>query len=336
MLHRKLYSAFGHASKYAKVASLVILLVVVSAMSVSAQWKAAAVAELRCHLGEGAIWNNKLSELAFIDIEKGILYRYTPHNQSIISTELGSKVGTVVPLEYQKGYAVATQQGIVHLTQDNPVHTLLAHPETDKSIRYNDGKCDPAGRFYVGTMALNGARGKGSLYLIDSMLNSTKVLADVTISNGLVWSANGSSLYYIDTPTRKVAEYKVDSATGTLLFVRDAIVIAYSLGYPDGSTIDADGNIWIAMWGGASVTCWNPESGTLLHKVDVPALNVTSCAFGGENLNTLYITTASVGIPDDEKNAWPEAGKLFAVQLPVKGVPANSWKIDSRNPALSK
>lgn len=284
------------------------------------------VSDLVCTLGEGAIWNPQTHELAFVDIPEGLFYRYNPQSDSLISYQTGSKIGTVVSVAPSGGYALATQQGIV-LIREHSSPVTLVHPETNPQIRYNDGKCDPSGRFYAGTMALNGQKGSGTLFVIDSTLQFMPVIRGVTISNGLVWSADGNKLYYIDTPTRKVAEYLVNQQDGTLTYLRDAITIADSLGHPDGSTIDSQGNIWIAMWGGASVTCWDPLTGELKQRIPVPAKNVTSCAFGGSDLSTLYITTASAGMNQADLQKYPDAGKLFFTIVDAKGIPANAWKV---------
>lgn len=284
------------------------------------------VNDLVCTLGEGAIWNPHTSELAFIDIEKGLFFRYNPLSDSLIRYSIGSKTGTVVPVAPVGGYALATQQGIIYISENSQPITLV-HPETNPQIRYNDGKCDPSGRFYVGTMALNGQKGSGTLFVIDSALRYKPVIQGVSISNGIVWNADGQLLYYIDTPTRKVTEYRVNQSDGTLTYIRDAITIPDSLGHPDGSTIDSKGNIWIAMWGGASVTCWDPVTGELKQLIPVPAKNVTSCAFGGPNLSTLYITTASVGMNEADWQRYPDAGKVFYTTTDAVGIAANAWKV---------
>lgn len=142
------------------------------------------------------------------------------------------------------------------------------------------------------------------------------------ISNGIVWSADRRTMYYVDTPTRRVSRYRYDDSTGAIAYEGIAVQIPEEMGFPDGMTIDGCGNLWIALWGGYGVGCWNPHSGELLHRIFVPCPNAASCAFGGENLDTLYITTAG-GTPDSRlRQDYPLSGSLFVCKPGVYGVKA--------------
>jgi sugar lactone lactonase YvrE len=284
------------------------------------------ILEIKATLGEGALWDYKNNQLLWVDIEEGILYVYDPATGKNIAHEQGKRIGTVVPID-TGGMVTALQDGIYTYNPNNGELIKKASPEEDKpQNRFNDGKCDPGGRFWAGTMALKGGRGSGALYRIDHDFSYKKMIDNVSTSNGIVWSLDNTKMYYIDTPTRKVVAYDYDNGTGDISSPRTAIEIPAELGSPDGSTLDAEGMIWIAMWGGASVTRWNPETGELLQKISVPALNVTSCAFGGKDLDILYITSASMSMNESQKEQYPYAGKLFQVKPGVKGIKANYFK----------
>lgn len=222
---------------------------------------------------------------------------------------------------------VALEDGIYHYDIKTDSISFIVNPvENSFEIRFNDGKCDPAGRLWAGTMSLTGKKNAGALYCLNNNGDIENKIDSVSISNGIVWSPDNKKMYYIDTPTGKVKEYSYDKTTGEISFLRDAVVIPPDMGHPDGMTIDSKGNLWIALWGGSAVVCWNPDNGKLLCKINVPVLNVTSCAFGGENLETLFITTAGLGIPQDELEKYPYGGGLFKADPGVKGIPAYFYK----------
>ena len=288
--------------------------------------KAELILDAKATLGEGAIWNQKEKLLYWIDIKEGILHKFNPVSTEDEQFNLNKKIGTVVPSE-KGGLLVALEDGIYHYNTITGSISFIANPAGNNSeIRFNDGKCDPAGRLWAGTMSLTGKKKAGALYCLDNNGVIEKKIDSVSISNGIVWSLDNTKMYYIDTPTGKVKEYDYEITTGKISFLRDAVVIPPDMGHPDGMTIDSKGNLWIALWGGSAVGCWNPNSGELIYKIDVPVLNVTSCAFGGENLETLFITTASQGIPQNEIEEYPYRGGLFKADPGVKGIPAYFYK----------
>jgi sugar lactone lactonase YvrE len=187
--------------------------------------------------------------------------------------------------------------------------------------RFNDGKCDPRGRFLAGTMDMGETDPNGSLYSFNGQ-SVTKLFGNVTISNGLTWSPDYKTLYYIDTPTHEVKAFDYDMETGTIDNMRVVVQLSDSLGHPDGMTSDTQGNLWIAMWGGAQVTKWNPNSGQLLDRIPVPAKNVSCCVFGGENRNELFITSARVGLYEDTLQQYPLTGGVFRLETNVEGMPS--------------
>ena len=188
------------------------------------------------------------------------------------------------------------------------------------AVRMNDGGCDPDGRFYCGSMAYDETPGAGSLYRLDPDGTTTVVLSGVTISNGLAWSPDGTRAYYVDTPTRRVDVFDYDPGTG-LTGRRPWAVVPDGPGVPDGLTVDADGGVWTALWGGGAV-CRFTGAGQLDGVVELPVPRVTACAFGGPALTTLYVTTSRLQTDTDR---YPAAGAVFAVDVGVRGLPVRPF-----------
>jgi len=216
---------------------------------------------------------------------------------------------------------LTTRFGFASLELDSvkltPVSSLENEPSNN---RFNDGKCDPCGRFLAGTMDMGEKDPNGSLYSFDGK-SITKLLSHMTISNGMTWSPDYKTFYYIDTPTREVKAFDYDLETGAVANPRSAVCLSESLGWPDGMTSDMQGNLWIAMWGGAQVTKWDPNTGQLLEQIPVPAKNVSSCIFGGKNLNELYITSARKDLDEATLKQYPLTGGLFRLQTNIEGMP---------------
>ncbi len=280
------------------------------------------VIDSKSELGEGAIWNAETGKLLWINIEAQILNIYNPKtdfNQEMLT---GQKIGTVVPA--QSGIVlVALQNGIYKYDPKTGTKKIIVDPEEDlPDNRFNDGKCDPAGRLWAGTMSTKNEKNVGALYRLDQDLSIHKMIENVSISNGIVWSLDKTKMYYIDTPTQKVVSYDYNNETGAIENEMVAIEIPKKMGSPDGMTIDAEGNVWIALWGGFAVGCWNPETGKLLRTINVPAKNVTSCAFGDADLGTLYITTARTDTSEEELEKYPFSGGVFKTRPGVSGVEA--------------
>jgi sugar lactone lactonase YvrE len=286
------------------------------------------VLSLKTKLGEGAIWHQELQQLWMVDIEAGKLIGHTPSTGRTLQVSLEQKAGTVVPVNSEE-LVIALKDGLYKFFINRGQKLkLVDSPEVQFSNhRFNDGKCDPAGRFWVGTMDMNSKPGVAALYRINKDLKWEKMIGGVTVSNGIIWSPEGDLMYYIDTPTQQVMIYPFDPVSGNLGSGKVAIEYPAELGSPDGCTIDQDGMLWIAGWGGACVSRWDPWRGKLLDKVEVPALNVTSCAFGGPSLDELYITTASIGTSKEDLRKYPLAGDLFRIKPGVKGIPANYFKL---------
>lgn len=278
---------------------------------------------IKALLGEGSIWDHRRQVLYWIDIENGILFEYDPVAETTQKHFAGKKIGTVVP-ESVGTVILAMEDGIYRMNLKDDSLEFLCKPETlRRDQRFNDGKCDPAGRLWVGSM---GPSLTAFLYCMDSEKQISERIDSISTSNGITWSLDSTRMYYIDTPTSCVREYSYDVKTGKLGKERIAVSIPKSSGYPDGMTIDTEGMLWIAQWGGYGVYRYDPVSGQLLQKIPVPVKNVTSCAFGGKNLDILFITTVEIGNQSSDLKDQPYAGRLFRVVTGQRGIEANYYK----------
>lgn len=278
-------------------------------------------------LAEGPLWDGAAGRLHFVDITAGRIHTWTPGRDEVRGIEMGTMAGCVVP-RAGGGLVAALASGIWGLDVDSGERTFLAKPvEHDAArCRFNDGKCDPQGRLWAGTMGLNAEPGIGALYCFGSASECRQVLANVSVSNGLAWAPDGRTLYYIDSPTRRVDAFDFDPETGHLARRRAAISLPPGPDVPDGCTIDAEGMLWVAHWRGGKVTRWDPRRGLHLTTVTVPAPHVSSCAFGGKNSETLYITTARRGLDPAKLAAWPNSGGIFAFRPGVPGKAADRFR----------
>ena len=305
-----------------------LVFIIVAACTIQKSNKMELVIDSKSDLGEGAIWNYKTGELMWINITGKILNFYNPKTGNNKEMFTGQMIGTVVPCESDQ-VLVALKNGIYSLNPFTGSKKLIVDPEKDlPNNRFNDGKCDPAGRFWAGTMSMVDEKGAGTLYRLDGDSSIHKMIENVSISNGIVWSLDSKKMYYIDTPTQKVMSYDYNNETGEISNPKVAVKVAVDLGSPDGMTIDEEGNLWIALWGGSAVGCWNPETGELVKKIEVPAKNVTSCAFGDDDLGTLYITTARTDTNEKELKKFPNAGGLFKTNPGVNGKKAFFYKLN--------
>jgi len=282
----------------------------------------------RAVLGEGAIWNSAVQRLQWVDIEGQRVFTYDPVTGENRACDVGQKVGTVVP-RARGGLMLAVHEGFAALDPSSGrVEPWPRPPDHDpKLVRFNDGKCDPSGRFWAGTMALvKGPKPLGLLYRLDADGAMQVMLREVGTSNGIVWSPDRRTLYFIDTPLLRVDAFDYDDVTGAIANRRPAISIPPGIGRPDGSTLDAEGMLWIAMYDGWSVTRWNLRTGELLQTIRLPVAHVTSCAFGGPELDTLYITSARQYLSEEQLAAQPLAGCLFRTKPGTRGVPAFAFQ----------
>lgn len=268
------------------------------------------VLDARAELGEGPVWDAVARCLYFVDILRGDVHRFDPAARTVRTHHVDQPVGAVVPAA-RGGLVLAVRDGFARLDLDTGAVRAIADVEADRpDLRMNDGKCDAAGRFWAGTMALDERPGAGSLYRLDPDGRVHTMLRDVGISNGLGWSADGRLMYYVDTLTQRIDRFDVDPASGSITNRRAFVRIPAGHGAPDGLTVDADECVWVALWGGGVVHRYRPD-GRLDTVIRVPATHPTSCAFGGADLRDLYITTARISLSERQRAEQPAAGGLF-------------------------
>ncbi|MGE5251956.1 MAG: SMP-30/gluconolactonase/LRE family protein [Bacteroidota bacterium] len=270
--------------------------------------------DARAELGEGPAWIGPEQALYWVDILKKRVFAGTD-----VLLQLHDHVSCVA-VRRGGGLLLALGASLVKLDTPASGFTVLARVSEPATNRFNDGKCDPAGRLLAGTMDTREREDSGALYSLDPH-GLTRLLSGVRISNGLAWSPDAATLYHIDTPTRQIRAFDYDLGTGQIANGRTAVTVPESFGWPDGMTSDADGSLWVAMWGGARVTKWDPRTGQLLEQFPVPALQTSSCIFGGRDLSELYITSARRGMTESQLQRYPLSGGLFRLQTRVTGTP---------------
>ncbi|WP_210479511.1 SMP-30/gluconolactonase/LRE family protein [Naasia sp. SYSU D00948] len=276
------------------------------------------VTESCTYHGEGAFWDELRQRVRFVDMLAGDVVTLLPTG-TVTRRHLGD-VAAVVRARAGGGYVVAVEHGFLLLDEDwQPERSIRVLD--DPQVRMNEGGCDPQGRFYCGTMAYDTSEGAGTLYRLEQDLSVATVLPAVTIPNGLVWSPDGATAYHSDTGPAVISAYRFDAAEGRLLDPQVLIRFDPDRGAPDGVAIDAEGGLWVALWGGGAVARYSPD-GKLTERIELPVSNVTSCAFGGEDRRTLYITTSQQGV-DLERE--PAAGALFAAEVGVAGRPLDAF-----------
>ena len=276
------------------------------------------VLDARAQLGEGPIWDDRRQRLLFVDIMRGHVHEFDPVTKTDRTFEAGEPVGTVAPTT-RGDWVLATKSGFSRLDPETGVVTRVADVEADRlETRMNDGCVDRQGRFWAGTMGMGGLRGRGALYRLDPDGSVTRVLSDVSISNGIDWSPDDRFMYYADTPTGRVDCLEFDAATGTIRNRHPFVAIPPDQGWPDGLVVDEAGYVWVALWEGGAVHRYGPD-GVLDAIVRFPVTLTTKPAFGGPDLRDLYVTSARIELDEDGRAQQPAAGGLFRVRVDVAG-----------------
>ena len=245
--------------------------------------------------------------------------------EPVASIDFDRMVGAVAPA-VGGGYVLAAGNGFLLLDGSGEVHEL-AQPEAGRAeVRMNDGACDPQGRFWAGTMAHDESPGAGVLYRLELDGTCTRVLTGLTISNGIGWSPDGSEMYLSDSGTATIDRFDFDADTGEIAGRKTIAQITEPGVAPDGLTVDERGDIWVALWGGGQLRCYSPQ-GSVLATVPVPVDRPTSCAFGGTDGSTLFITTARHGLDETALSLQPDAGRVFRVEgLGTRGEPCLPYR----------
>jgi sugar lactone lactonase YvrE len=281
--------------------------------------KAECVLRAGAVLAEGPVWDGLRQRLWWVDIERNELHSFDPGNGTDCGWTLDHRIGFAVP-STRGDLVIGTQRGLMRFDPDAGIATAVVDPESHlPDNRFNDAKCDPAGRLWAGTMAVSESPCLGSLYRVDKSWQVDRMVTNISISNGLAWSTDGRTMYYIDSPTRRVDAFDFDPHTGDISNRRAVIEVVD--GFPDGMCIDANGNLWVALWGGWGVACYDPRTGAQIDKIEIAVEAVTSCCFAGADLDELYTTTASRDLDPRGRAEQPLAGCLFRARPGGKGLP---------------
>lgn len=280
-------------------------------------------------LGEGARWDARRDELLRVDIVAGRVFRDRIDADGglvpVRSYTVPGTVGAITPIEGDEGWLLAAGRGFVHLLPDGGWRTIAeVAPE---GTRMNDAACDPEGRFWAGTLADDHHPDGGALYRLERTGAIELILDGLTISNGLGWSPDGGTMYLADSGPRMIHAFAFDAARGTISEGRVLVTLSEGEGAPDGLTVDAAGDLWVAVYGGGCVRRYAPD-GALRQVLDVPAEQTTCCAFGGPGMDRLYVTTATEGWTEAQRRAEPGAGLVYRLDTDATGLPAAPFRPD--------
>jgi len=263
--------------------------------------------------GEGAVWHPGWGGLKTVDMLAGAVLSLDEATGTVTRQEVGSPVAAAVRPRTGGGFVVATEREFGLFGPAG--REWSTDPLWEGQIRFNEGSCDPQGRFLCGTMHYESEPGAASMWRLNLDGSTERLFGDLTTSNGLGFDADGRRAFYVDTPTQRVDVF--DVVDGELVDRRPFAHVPDGPGHPDGLTVDAEGGVWVALFGGSAVHHYGPD-GRLADVIEVGATQVTSCTLGGPDLTTLYITTSRQGLePDDE----PSAGAIFRAQVGVTGLP---------------
>lgn len=276
--------------------------------------------DAKATLGEGPMWHARRKKLYWVDILEKKLHEFDPPTGRDRAFNAGQFVGCVAARK-KGGLMLGLQHGFAYFNFRTRKVRRLCDPDASRpNNRLNDGKCDPAGRFWAGTMDLDAKADQGSLFCLDTNLRVRRVLRTLAIPNGMAWSLDTQTMFFIDSGLQVVWAFDYDRDTGRVSNRRAVIRIPKRAGVPDGMTIDAEGMLWVALWGGGRVVRWNPQTGKLLQTISLPISLVTSCAFGGSNLDVLFITSARISLRKPALLREPLAGGVFRAHTGVNGI----------------
>ncbi len=274
--------------------------------------------DVKAELGEGPTWDVARQRLLFVDILRADVHAFDPATGTDRVYDVGLPVGAIACTE-RGDWVLAAGRGFSRLDPDSGRVTPIVEAAPGRQdLRMNDGYVDPQGRFWAGTLSLEGGAGQAALYRLDPDGTVHTMLEAVTTSNGIDWSPDGRLMYFIDTRTNRIDVFDFDGASGAISNRRPFVTIAPDDGHPDGLVVDAEGAIWLGLWQGRAFRRYTPD-GALDWTIPMPTSLVTKCAFGGPHLDQLFITTARVALTDAERVAQPHAGSLFKMVPGVRG-----------------
>jgi sugar lactone lactonase YvrE len=281
------------------------------------------VADAGAELGESPVWDDSTQRLLWVDIAPGTVHQLDVSSSADHVLEIGPTIGAVA-LRRDGGLLLARRNGFAMLERDGTVIDLVDVEPGRAENRMNDGKCDPAGRFWAGSIVLDKNSASAALYRLDADFTTRSVRTGVTVSNGIGWSPDATAMYYIDSLAGGVDVYAYDLPSGEITGRRRFVDIPFEHGEPDGLTVDESGCVWFAIWRAGEVRRYTP-TGDLDTIVSVPASRSTSCCFGGSALDTLFITSARCDLTPDQLAAEPHAGAVFACRPGTTGLPSTPF-----------
>lgn len=274
-------------------------------------------------LGERPIWDDLTGELVWVDIPTGVIHRQTPAGGDRPIT-LPTTIGAVA-LRVGGGYVAAAGTSFLLLDGAGaPTHPAIPLSFDVGAVAFNDGAVDAAGRLWAGTSSVAGARNSAALYCLEPDGFIRTIFTGITESNGLGWSPDSRTFYYVDSGSQDVTAWDFDLATGTPSNRQLFATVDVAEGTPDGLTVDASGNVWVALWGGSALRCYS-ASGAVISDVTLPVSRVTCAGFGGPDLTDLYVTTSWEGATRAERSREPLAGHVFLVPSVGPGLPSNRF-----------
>jgi len=287
---------------------------------------ASLLVDARAALGEAPQWDAREERLVWVDILAGAVFVTSASGEARARFEIGRAVGSAMPAD-GGGWLLADALGFSRLSPDGRRTVILEVLADEPGMRFNDAKCDPRGRAWAGTIAGDMAPGTGTLYRLDAGPVATPVLRGLTVSNGLGWSPDARTMWFADSADRWIRGFDYELESGRLGARCLAIELQETAGKADGLCVDDEGCLWVGLWAGGAVHRYDPN-GRLDTIVRVPAGQVTSCAFGGPDGSTLFITTARVGLTAEALRREPHAGGLFVVEPGVTGPAATPWRLE--------
>lgn len=285
--------------------------------------------DVRADLGEGPIWHPERKAVSWVEIYDRRVNWLGLDGAAGASVDVGRRVGAAVPAA-DGTLALATDEGFARVDADGEYSLLAAVEESVEDWFMNDGKCDALGRFWAGTVGVDerglAADGAGALYCLDPDRRLRRILEGVSLSNGMDWSPDDGTFYFIDSRSGGIDAFEYDLALGALTSRRRVVELGFppEVGFADGMCVDADGGLWTAIWGTGEVRRYTP-AGELDTIVNLPVTQPTSCVFAGDTLDVLVVTTARRGLPVEELERQPHAGSVFCVSPGSTGLPPNPF-----------
>ena len=272
------------------------------------------------HLGEGPHWDSHTQTLVRVDATAGRVMRLDPTTGSEETFAVGPSVGFAIP-RAAGGFVLGIEHEIVVMEHDGARRVVASTATRDPTVRFNDGKCDAAGRLWAGTMSTRDRRGAGGLYCVFASHGLEQRLTDVTVANGPAWNLAGDRMYFTDSPSGRIDVFDYDAGTGAISNRRSFVQFGAGDGVPDGMAVDAEDCLWVCAFEGGEIRRLAPD-GVLVRRIAMPVSNPTSLAFGGPALSILYVTSAKHRLSADQLEAQPLAGAVFALDPGTHGIPS--------------